>query len=157
MINNIHKYIVEKTSLEFSKSEKLKRPFKITITISLFFIFILTSLLFVERYRGDYPIYGDLRCGAICNDGWKSNSIGGGTCSDHNGVREWKYIQTGFHNCNTKPYSYSIFGLVIFLLFLSFLNKAFRFLLLLMLFDLLWFILVMLLGLILLAFGIGLI
>ncbi|MBI1743508.1 CHRD domain-containing protein [Candidatus Acetothermia bacterium] len=27
--------------------------------------------------------------GAICNDGWPSDSTGSGTCSHHKGVREW--------------------------------------------------------------------
>jgi hypothetical protein len=31
------------------------------------------------------------RCGAICKDGTRSNSTGGGTCSGHGGVREWIY------------------------------------------------------------------
>jgi len=29
------------------------------------------------------------RSGAICNDGWKSNSTGRGTCSSHGGVDHW--------------------------------------------------------------------
>lgn len=31
------------------------------------------------------------RDGAICNDLWVSHSTGSGTCSSHDGVKEWTY------------------------------------------------------------------
>ena len=31
------------------------------------------------------------RDGAVCNDDWVSHSTGSGTCSSHDGVREWTY------------------------------------------------------------------
>ena len=35
--------------------------------------------------------YGAYRVGAICNDGWQSQSTGSGTCSHHGGVACWLY------------------------------------------------------------------
>lgn len=31
------------------------------------------------------------KVGATCEDGWKSDSTGSGTCSHHGGVETWKY------------------------------------------------------------------
>jgi hypothetical protein len=33
------------------------------------------------------------RCGAVCNDGWRSNATGRGACSHHGGVHHWVYCE----------------------------------------------------------------
>jgi hypothetical protein len=33
------------------------------------------------------------RCGAVCNDGWRSNATGRGACSHHGGVAYWVYCE----------------------------------------------------------------
>jgi len=42
-------------------------------------IFLLLSFSFIGSANAD----------AVCNDGWISQSTGSGTCSWHNGVRDW--------------------------------------------------------------------
>jgi len=54
------------------------------------FAFISGAILWgVSGYRGD-------RIGAVCEDGWRSQSTGSGTCSWHGGVDYWVYEKEPF-------------------------------------------------------------
>ena len=64
-----------------SKYERLSESSTINVNV-------LTKYLHEEsKYKA--------RIGAICNDGWISNSTGRGTCSHHGGVSTWRY-QEGY-------------------------------------------------------------
>lgn len=70
----------QKSQLKISESNENDSSFKFmkyAVILSIFFI------LFTCGSRK--------RVGAICNDGTSSYSTGSGTCSHHNGVRNWKY------------------------------------------------------------------
>ena len=68
---------------------------KILILLVLSFGFssteIINNSINIQESRDAYCRYEKVRVGAICNDGWRSSSTGSGTCSWHQGVREWLY------------------------------------------------------------------
>jgi hypothetical protein len=58
--------------------------------------------------------------GAVCEDGWQSDSVGSGTCSHHGGVFKWKveywYGAKGEvvpHGWFTGVFQFSIFASVV--------------------------------------------
>ncbi|WP_410880338.1 DUF3761 domain-containing protein [Myroides sp. DW712] len=62
----------------YTEKESKKLPL---IRISILLIIFFTVFTFGSRKR----------TGAVCRDGTYSYSVGSGTCSHHNGVREWRY------------------------------------------------------------------
>lgn len=73
VVNIDHKKLPIYTE-EKSKNSSLFR-------ISILLIIVFTIFTFGSRKR----------IGAVCRDGTYSYSVGSGTCSHHNGVREWRY------------------------------------------------------------------
>ncbi len=99
---------------------------KRSLSIAIFLIITGVGLVTREFFKGDYPIYGDERIGAICKDGKISFSTGQGTCSHHGGVDYWRYPLVSYHYANPVPY-YIIIGIAFsFLIVFTLINKAFR-------------------------------
>lgn len=113
-------------SLALIKNSKLVFFIKNGLTIAIISILIGCGLVAKEYIKGDYPIYGDERIGAICRDGWESFSAGSGTCSHHGGVDYWKYPLVNYHYANPNPYYITIAFAIAFLILVSIINKAFR-------------------------------
>jgi hypothetical protein len=83
-----------------------------------FIVFVASIVLVIrEFWRGDFTEYGEIRIGAICSDGWHSESTGRGTCSHHGGVHHWIYPIMNVHKSNPTPYFVSM-ALSFFVLFL---------------------------------------
>jgi|GEM_PF-1607138 len=99
---------------------------RVILIITFCTILIFSILLVVEYIRGDYPIYGSAKIGAVCKDGWVSYSTGSGTCSHHGGVARWIYPQIGFHYCNPLPYGLTILTTFEILLLISLFSFPFR-------------------------------
>ena len=108
------------------KSEKTRNFIKISVTIALILLILAATLILIEYIRGDHPVYSSERSGAICNDGWVSNSTGRGTCSHHGGVKRWTYYQVGYHYCNPQPYLIMLIIPFLFLTFSTLFSKAFK-------------------------------
>ena len=49
--------------------------------------------IFWYNFSPFFDIPDNVRIGAICNDGWYSNSTGPGACSHHGGVSGWEYTE----------------------------------------------------------------
>lgn len=82
-----------------------------------------------EVVRGNYPIYGKAKAGAICNDGWRSSSHGQGTCSWHGGVREYitvKYVKS-LHISNPAKYYKLCYVGILLLAVPLFISKIYRY------------------------------
>lgn len=67
--------------LNLEKLGELKNIF-----LKLSVLFVLVSLIWCF-----YTYSTRHKIGAICEDGWNSESTGSGTCSHHGGVGKWKY------------------------------------------------------------------
>jgi hypothetical protein len=82
-----------------------------------------------DLIQGDYPIYSKVIDGAVCVDGWRSNSTGSGTCSHHGGVDYYVYInkRTGYHNSKPNFYFLQVYGIVGLLVLLSLMSKWLRY------------------------------
>ncbi len=96
------------------------------LTIAIITILIGFGLVIREFVKGDYPIYGNERIGAICKDGWESFSTGSGTCSHHGGVDYWKYPLVNYHYANPVQYYIVIILAISFLALFATLNRSFR-------------------------------
>ena len=122
--NNL--WVKSNNAFKNSKNQKLKNSVIILLIISL--LIILVSCFFITReyIKGDYPIYGSYRTGAICNDGSTSESTGSGTCSHHGGVDYWIYPEIDYHYMNPKPYGVTILCTFIFMTITSIFVKLFR-------------------------------
>jgi hypothetical protein len=92
------------------------------------FTLILGCIGSVEIIRGDHPIFEKVPDGAVCNDGWRSQSQGPGTCSWHKGVDYYVYedLQVDYHYANPEPYFMVGSALIVLIIFLYFFNKDFR-------------------------------
>jgi hypothetical protein len=77
------------------------------LLISLTLLLISSLLLTRELINGDYTIYSNIEYSAICNDGWKSQSVGQGTCSHHGGIDYYLTEEraVGFHKSIAKQYT----------------------------------------------------
>ena len=115
------------SSIDKVTNTKLKYLIRATLIVAIITIVFGFFLVIREYIKGDYPIFGSQRIGAICDDGWRSYSTGRGTCSHHGGVDRWLYPQIGFHNMNAKPYWTTIASAFSFMIAFSLFSKAFRY------------------------------
>jgi hypothetical protein len=113
-------------SLALVKNPRLVFFIKSGLTFAIISIIIGCGLIAREFIKGDYPIYGKERIGAICQDGWESFSTGSGTCSHHGGVDYWKYPLVNYHYADPNPYYITIAIAIAFLILVSIIYKAFR-------------------------------
>ncbi len=92
----------------------------------MFFCVFILALR--EGIRGDVPVFKKISNGAVCNDGWISNSHGQGTCSHHGGVDYYLYkeIQTGIDYANPTPYYVITFCLMGLIVIPSLFNSGYR-------------------------------
>lgn len=108
------------------QNSRLNYFIRTALVIAVLMTLLFTVLLTVEFVRGDHPIFGSERNGAICNDGWRSYSTGRGTCSHHGGVDHWTYPQIGFHYYNPQPYWIIIACSFSLMILFSVVSVAFR-------------------------------
>jgi hypothetical protein len=109
-------------------------PSKIAFVIKSIILFCFLTCIYtftrsgIEFINGDFPVYKEVSDGAICNDGWRSNSYGPGTCSWHSGVKYYLYrkVLMGMHIANPRPYLNIALISFVILIFPSFFLKGYR-------------------------------
>ncbi len=113
-------------SLALVNNPRLVFFIKSGLTFAIISIIIGCGLIAREFIKGDYPIYGKERIGAICQDGWESFSTGSGTCSHHGGVDYWKYPLVNYHYANPLPYYIVIIIAFSYIVLFAIINRPFR-------------------------------
>lgn len=76
-----HKIWEKRDNLLNKESNRRKTIIRLSSRILIFAGIILFSIALKEEIRGDVLLYSKIPDGAVCNDGWISNSQGPGTCS----------------------------------------------------------------------------
>ena len=128
-INSYYNIIWEKRdSLLKQETDNKASVIRFSSRILILSGIILFIIALKEEIRGDVPIYSKIASGAVCNDGWVSNSQGPGTCSHHGGVSYYVYnnVQTGIDYANPTIFFVLSLILILIVIFLALANNSFR-------------------------------
>jgi len=120
------RWLISKESLNQIKKNWVK-----TFIISSFVITLLVILVsfghgVYKYFKDGDPIYSSERIGAVCNDGWISSATGSGACSNHGGVKYWRYSRVGTHHFKINSYILPIGISSSFIFLLSLISRSSR-------------------------------
>jgi hypothetical protein len=142
VIEKKHSFIWEKRDALF-KDEPRTREGVIRVFSRLF---VLASIIFFlfgakEILIGDEPVFSKTPNGAVCNDGWRSNSQGPGTCSHHGGVDYYVYedVNSGIDYSNPLPFFVALISILFIIIIISIFYKSFRWAVYKYFFDIFYF------------------